>query len=295
MMLGGAMAAVVLVHGIFNHIPGAAPSEAAARRVADCLPRLAESLGKLSIEAPRTVMAYYADLLRAELPAQAQSAGGAEDFDSLDPAERAAAAEWLSAAGAVTPADPQNVALKPLRQMLGWLVDERGSRFTAAVREQTIRRLERVIVASLREVEAYTAWPQRRELVRERVAGVIAREAPSVVIAHSLGSCVTYETLHAQPALEVDLLVTVGSPLRVPSLLRRLDPALRVGRGVKPAGVGRWVNIADVGDLVAVPPKLGEVFPVDTDETCDTGLGFHGLGGYLGNVLLAAAIAPYVS
>ncbi|MGW4894841.1 hypothetical protein ACWEQL_21615 [Kitasatospora sp. NPDC004240] len=289
------MAPIVLVHGIFNHVRGASPEQAAARRVADCRPRLVESLRRLSVEAPETVMAYYADLLRPDLPGQAQSAGDDAGFDGLGAAERAAVAEWLAAAGVVPPADSQNVALAPLRQMLGWLVDQRGGGLSGAVRAQTIRRLEGVIVANLREVEAYTTWPRRRDLVRERVAGVIRREAPTVVIAHSLGSYVTYETLHAHTDLQVELLVTVGSPLRVPSLARRLDPALRSGRGSRPTGVKRWVNIADAGDMVAVPPKLAEVFPVDADETCDNGLGVHGIGGYLANVLLAAAVAPYIS
>ncbi|MEV7177802.1 hypothetical protein [Kitasatospora sp. NPDC093679] len=289
------MAPIVLVHGIFNHVRGASPEQAAARRVADCRPRLVESLHRLSVEAPEMVMAYYADLLRPDLPDQAQSAGDDTSFDGLSAAERAAAAEWLAAAGAVQPADPQNVALAPLRQMLGWLVDQRGGGLSGTAREQTIRRLERAIVANLREVEAYTTWPQRRNLVRERVAEVIRREAPAVVIAHSLGSYVTYETLHAHIDLQVELLVTVGSPLRVPSLARRLDPALRSGRGARPAGVKQWVNIADAGDVVAVPPKLAKVFPVDVDKTCDNGLGFHGIGGYLANGLLAAAVAPYIS
>ncbi|MFC8454567.1 hypothetical protein [Kitasatospora sp. NPDC057223] len=289
------MAPIVLVHGIFNHVRDASPEQAAARRVADCRPRLAESLRQLSVEVPETVMAYYADLLRPDLSEQVQSGGDDTSFDSLGPQERAAAAEWLASAGVVPPADSQNVALAPLRQMLGWLVDQRGGGLSGTVREQTMRRLERVIVANLREVEAYTTWPRRRNLVRERIAGVIRREAPAVVIAHSLGSYVAYETLHAHTDLQVELLVTVGSPLRVPSLARRLDPALRSGRGARPAGVQRWVNIADVGDVVAVPSKLAEVFPVDADETCDNGLGFHGFGGYLANGLLAAAVAPYIS
>ncbi|CAN3985953.1 hypothetical protein [Kitasatospora purpeofusca] len=288
------MAAVVLVHGIFNHVRGVEPGLAAARRLTDCLPRLAAGLGRLSVEVPETVMAYYADLLRPGAAEEVQAGGGDPGFEDLEPEERVAAAEWLAAAGVAVPADPHNVALAPLRQLLGWLVDERGGVLSGVVREQTMRRLERVIVTNLREVEAYTTWPRRRELVRTRVAGVIREEVPSVVIAHSLGSYITYETLHAHPDLEVELLVTVGSPLRVPSLARRLDPALRAGRGARPAGVKRWVNIADLGDVVAVPPKLAEVFPVDADESCDNGLGFHGFGGYLANGLLAAAVAPYI-
>jgi hypothetical protein len=284
------------VHGIFNHVRGVTPETAGLRQAANCLPGLAESLGELQVQVPELVMAYYADLLRQEFPAQAQSARNEGDFESLSGRHRVQAAEWLVTAGVPVPEDPQNVGLAPLRQMLGWLIDERSrNRLGAAVREQLIHRLERVIVTNLREVEAYTSWPERRRLVRDRVAAVIRREGPAVVIAHSLGSYITYETLHARPELEVQLLVTVGSPLRVPSLVRRLDPGLRAGRGARPAGVERWVNIADVGDVVAVPPGLSKMFPVDQDETCDNGLGFHGFGGYLANGLLAAAIAPYIS
>ncbi|MEY9859871.1 hypothetical protein ABH935_005505 [Catenulispora sp. GAS73] len=288
------MTPLVVVHGVFNHVRGATPEQAAKRKAAEWRPRLASGFGKLSAAAPELAVAYYADLLRRQVQDQAQAADDDNRFDVLSRAERVLAAEWLAAAGAMLPADPQNVGLAPLRQLLGWLIDARGG-IPGTMREQTIGRLERTVVANLREVEAYTTWPDRRRLVRERVAETIRREQPKVVVAHSLGSYVTYETLHAFPDLTVDLLVTLGSPLRVPSLARRLDPGLRAERGARPAGVGRWVNIADVGDLVAVPPGLGKVFPVDVDESCDTGLGFHGLGGYLANGLTAAAIAPYIS
>lgn len=290
------MTHIVIVHGVFNHVRGATVERAASQKVTEWRPRLAQGLGKLpvSLPMPDIAAAYYADLLRRQAPDQVQSNGVQADFDDLSDSERALAAEWLAAAGVAEPPDRQNVGLAPLRQMLGWLVDSRGG-FSGAVREQTFGRLERAIVANLREVEAYTTWPERRRLVRDRVADIIGRDQPTVVIAHSLGSYVTYETLHAYPNLQVELLVTLGSPLRVPSLVRRLDPGLRGGRGARPAGVGQWVNIADIGDLVAVPPGLKDVFPVDIDDSCDTGLGFHGLGGYLANGLTAAAIAPYLS
>ncbi|GGT04440.1 hypothetical protein GCM10010271_02880 [Streptomyces kurssanovii] len=286
-----------MIHGVFNHIRGMAPGDAAARRAADWGPRLAQGLAKMSAEVrtPELAVAYYADLLRPELPEESQSARDRASFDDLDQRELQEVSEWLAAAGAVVPEDAQNLALAPVRWMLGKLVDERGGRLTGLLREQTVGRLERAVVANLREAEAYTAWPDRRRLVRERIAGVIRREAPPVVIAHSLGSYITYETLHADPELGVDLLVTLGSPLRVPSLARRLDPSLRAGKGARPAGVKRWVNIADVGDLIAVPPGLSAVFPVDQDEICDNGLGFHGFGTYLAHGLLAAAVLPYIS
>lgn len=290
------MAAVVLVHGIFNYVRGAIPEEAAERRARDCRPKLASGLARIGLtQAPDLVMAYYADLLRDGLPLQAQEADDDPAFEDLTAKQMAEAAEWLATAGAPIPRDPQNIALAPLRQMLGWLVSERGGRLTRAVREGTVRRLERVMVTLLREAEAYTAWPDRREEVRNRVAKAICDEQPAVVVAHSLGSLVTYETLHKFKDLNVELLVTVGSPLRLSSLVRRLDPGLINRRGERPAGVQHWVNIAGVGDIIAIPPPFSEVFPVHQDLTTNTGLAFHGFGTYLANGLTAAAIFPYVS
>lgn len=290
------MVSVVVVHGVFNHVRDTSPEEAALGKAVRLRSRLAAGLVKLSssFTVPELAVAYYADLLRPQSPDQAQAAGPEPGFEDLTGPERALAAGWLVAAGAPVPGEVQNVGLAPLRQMLGWLIESRGG-LAGAVRDQTVGRIERAVVANLREAEAYTTWPGRRGAVRERIAEAIRRKRPSVVIAHSLGSYVAYETLHAFPDLDVELLLTLGSPLRVPALAARLDPGLRGGRGARPAGVGRWVNIADVGDLIAVPPGLEKVFPVDLEDTCDTGLGFHGLGGYLANGLTAAAIAPYIS
>ncbi|MGW0827032.1 hypothetical protein [Streptomyces sp. NPDC002845] len=291
------MAPVVLVHGIFNYVRGAAPEQVAAHKARECRLKLVEGTtgAGLVANAPEVAMAYYADLLRPVLRDEAQSTGEGLSFDDMTGQQREQAAQLLVVAGAPSPAELQNIGLAPLRQMLGWLVDERAGRIGQRVREQTVRRLERVVVALLREIEAYTTWSGRREQVQERVAEVIRREQPKVLVAHSLGTVVAYETLHAYPDLSVAQLVTLGSPLRLPSLVRRLVPGLRGGRGARPVGVGHWTNIADVGDLVAVPPKLSEVYPVDQDETCDNGLGFHGFGGYLANGLTALSIVPYIS
>ncbi|GLX19805.1 hypothetical protein [Streptomyces lavendulae] len=286
-----------MVHGIWNHAPGFGPDEAARLKAERALPHLMRGFaaaGLATVPAPGVAVAYYADLLRPDTPPEAQAADGEPGFEVLSEDERDLVARWLGAAGAPAPAEPQNVALAPLRQILGWLVDDRCGGVAQRVRAATARQLERVTVAVLREVRAYQSRPGRRERVRERVAAVVRAERPRVIVAHSLGSLVAYETLHAYPELEVDQLVTLGSPLRLPALARRLDPGLRGGRGARPPGVRHWTNIADIGDLVAVPPKLSEVFPVDQDETVDTGLDFHGLHAYLAHGLTALAIAPYL-
>lgn len=85
--------------------------------------------------------------------------------------------------------------------------------------------------------------------------------------AHSLGSVVAYETLHAHPELGVNTFITLGSPLGMPSaVFDVLDPAPVEGRGQCPPGVTSWTNIADAGDLVALPRRLGDRFPVTTHQ-----------------------------
>lgn len=109
-----------------------------------------------------------------------------------------------------------------------------------------------------------------RILARTEVANAIAaanRHGRTVVIAHSLGSVVTYETLHAYPQLHVAHLITLGSPLALPhAVFDRLLPAPRP-RGAGLANTGRWTNIADVGDLVAVPREVSA-----TASTASTGM-----------------------
>lgn len=292
------MAAVVLVHGIWNRQQGMAADRAAELLAEAARAKLVQGMamaGLAHVPVPPLVMAYYADLL-ADKAEEVQSVGGG-GVDGLSDAEIEQAWEWLAAAGVPEAEEIQAGWLAPVRQGLGWLVHHRagGGWPLSRARQEAVERLGRLVVTLIREVNAYTSRPELRAAVRARVAGVVVAQRPRVLVAHSLGSVVVYETLHAFPELEVELLVTLGSPLGLPWLSRRLEPALRHGRGARPAGVRRWVNIADAGDLVAVPPKLGGLFPVDAHETTEIGpLDPHTLGGYLAGGLAAATITPYL-
>lgn len=78
------MASVVVVHGMFNFLRGLTPPEAAARRAESWRGRLAESLAAVSpgTPVPALQVAYYADLLRRELPEGAQAAHLPADFET---------------------------------------------------------------------------------------------------------------------------------------------------------------------------------------------------------------------
>ncbi|MFJ2032038.1 hypothetical protein [Streptosporangium sp. NPDC087985] len=148
------------------------------------------------------------------------------------------------------------------------------------------------------EVATYmTAGGAARAEARAAVAEVIRRNRPKVVIAHSLGSVVAYETLWADPGLEVELLITLGSPLGMRNVIfERLLPAPVNGWGARPPQVGRWINIADKDDIAAIPPELRSCFTgVDQEALVNLDwLDFHTVEKYLGCGALNGHLKPYL-
>jgi hypothetical protein len=73
---------------------------------------------------------------------------------------------------------------------------------------------------------------------------------------------VVYEYLARYDPPQVDLLVTLGSPLGVPNLIfERLTPAPADGAGAWPGGVSGWVNVADADEVVALRKRHAPIFP----------------------------------
>ncbi|MBF8189167.1 hypothetical protein ITP53_26230 [Nonomuraea sp. K274] len=148
------------------------------------------------------------------------------------------------------------------------------------------------------EVAAYLTDRAKRERAQQAVAGVIRKHRPRVLIAHSLGSVVAYETLWACPDLQVDLLITLGSPLGMRNVVfERLLPAPVNGRGERPKGVGRWVNVADKDDIAAIPPALCDSFTgVDAEELVNLDwIDFHTAQKYLGCPALDPHLRPFLA
>ncbi|MGC5006405.1 serine peptidase [Streptomyces sp. NBC_01762] len=234
--------------------------------------------------------AYYADKLLTTPPAQ-----GEHDGDFLDnPLAQEMLAAWAQELG-VPDEVSQGHATVPLRALSSWV----ARRFDLA--DGALRVFLRMLFP---EVATYlrTEDAPERTAAREEVAARIDRHRPQVVIAHSLGSVVAYEALHAYPGLQPDLFLTLGSPLALPrAVFERLTPAPRPARGV-PQGVRlpgqtRWVNIADPGDPVAVPPQLGRHFEgiaLDHTSVISPLFHFHHATNYLQSATTAATIAPYL-
>ncbi|WP_043639212.1 hypothetical protein [Nonomuraea candida] len=173
-----------------------------------------------------------------------------------------------------------------LKSFTGWLLERLDGRSAAFAK----------LFAP--EVAAYLTDQAGRERSRQAVAGCIRKNRPKVVIAHSLGSVVTYEALWAEPDLEVELLITLGSPLGMRNVIfEHLLPAPVNGRGERPKGVRRWVNIADKDDIAAIPPQLARSFTgVDVEELVNLDwIDFHTAGKYLGCPALVPHLRPFLA
>lgn len=147
-----------------------------------------------------------------------------------------------------------------------------------------------VIQLFLAQAWSYFHDPLPRAQARARLGETLAPDT-RVVIAHSLGSLVAWETLMRDPR-EVDTLITIGSPLAMPTVIAdRLQPPPEGGLLGRPR-VRRWVNIAHVDDWVAHPPRLDE--HVDghvEDKLIEHSEAPHNVLQYLNSEPLARAVA----
>ncbi len=154
----------------------------------------------------------------------------------------------------------------------------------------------RGFIGNLKQVNAFLGAPDVREQVLQRVSEEITPDT-QVIIGHSLGSVVVYEYLARHCPQQVELLVTLGSPLGIPNLVfDRLTPAPANGLGAWPGIVARWVNVADLNNIVALRKKLAPLFPSADgtagveDRPVDNGEEPHAISRYLSSEPTGAAV-----
>ncbi|HEY5249657.1 MAG TPA: hypothetical protein VIJ15_14525 [Dermatophilaceae bacterium] len=128
-----------------------------------------------------------------------------------------------------------------------------------------------------------------RDRLRARIEDVVDGDT-RVLVAHSLGTVLSYTALSNHPGWAVHTFVTLGSPLASPMILDRLEPALVDGHASWPGSVERWVNIRAVGDKAAAV-ALGETFGARVEEALvDNGHRAHAPEPYLNAAATGAAI-----
>jgi pimeloyl-ACP methyl ester carboxylesterase len=128
-----------------------------------------------------------------------------------------------------------------------------------------------------------------RRAINKIVAEKLTNE-PTVVIGHSLGTVVAYDVLRQHAGNAVPRYVTVGSPLGIRAIRRRLEAPLTM-----PTGVEDWYNARDQRDVVALYPLDKTNFDITpairnfsrVDNHTDNR---HGIAGYLDDVQVAKEI-----
>ena len=130
-----------------------------------------------------------------------------------------------------------------------------------------------------------------RDRVQDRLRSVIGPDT-RVLIAHSLGTIVSYRALCRNPDWDIDTFVTLGSPLGSPMITDQVLEKGEDGLAAWPAAAQRWVNVASVGDHACAQPRLAEVFgPRVVDRLVDNGHRAHDPQPYLNNPATGAAVA----
>jgi hypothetical protein len=147
-----------------------------------------------------------------------------------------------------------------------------------------------------RDVYLYLHDDGVRDAINGKVAGALPAGQRLVVVGHSLGSVVAYDVLRKARGLDVALFFTIGSPLAVRPIRKRLAP-------IKfPARVKSWFNAFDERDAVALYPLDGANFnvvpPIENYNEVKNGTdNAHGIIGYLNDAVVATrlydALFPY--
>lgn len=154
-----------------------------------------------------------------------------------------------------------------------------------------------------------------RRLVAEQLEAAWAARDRVLLIGHSLGSVICYDTLwefgrERRAERRVDLFVTLGSPLATHLIGRGLRGAHSRGADAYPHIVSRWVNLTARGDTTALYPRLEPRFRAMRElglvdsiedyvdlENCfrsPSGVNAHEVYGYFFQRTLAEVVGSFI-
>jgi predicted alpha/beta hydrolase family esterase len=129
-----------------------------------------------------------------------------------------------------------------------------------------------------------------RDKLRARIEAEISDDT-RVLVAHSLGTVLSYSALARHDDWPVHTFVTLGSPLAVPLVFNALEPAPVDGMGIWPGSVQRWVNVRAVNDKACETCLADHFGPRVEELVIDNGHRAHAPEPYLNSSPTGAAIA----
>jgi hypothetical protein len=142
----------------------------------------------------------------------------------------------------------------------------------------------------LAQAAAYLREPSLRRAARARMEAAVSADT-RIVVAHSLGTIVSYEALCAHPTWPVTDYVTIGCPLAGDIIRDRLDPCPSEGVSPWPGSVVRWTNVMDPDDPAARTTPCGRFRGDVTEFRVDNGHRVHDPEPYLNNRWTGQAVA----
>ncbi len=104
-----------------------------------------------------------------------------------------------------------------------------------------------------------------RRMLKVPLRAAIEAGRPVLLMAHSMGSVIAYDTLWQMSHneidhVDVDLFLTMGSPLGQRYIQKRILGHAETGPERYPNNIRRWRNLAAIGDLTAIDPWLANDF-----------------------------------
>lgn len=154
-----------------------------------------------------------------------------------------------------------------------------------------------------------------RELLKIALRPMLSSNDKVLLISHSLGSVIAYDTLWELSHQEhlpgkIDLFLTIGSPLGMNYVQRRLMGNHHTGVNKYPTNIRRWINISATGDVTALDRNFSDDFSTMTElglvesieDHCEgiynffrneEGLNCHRSYGYLVNPAVGKVIADW--
>lgn len=123
-----------------------------------------------------------------------------------------------------------------------------------------------------------------RAMLRAELDSTWQAGAPVLLIGHSLGSVIAYDTLwelsrERGSAPRIDLFVTMGSPLATHFIQRKVSGSHEHGAARYPTNIRRWANFTARGDTTALRarlhPTFAEMLTLGLVESIDDVVDFH--------------------
>jgi subtilisin family serine protease len=198
----------------------------------------------------RTRMAYWSDILHKDRRTRRTKATRSDDID----------VDALLAQAHVAPdREDAQILSQALMRTMG--IDAAGAHKKVLPLPAFLRKpIARVFLEALiKDTAAYFFRPDVRKKIQQRLRAILpSQDEPVIIVAHSQGSIITLEVLTAiakRSPVQVDHLITIGSPLGIREVQDFLSCELEVPRGVE-----AWKNFSDPLDPVALDKGIGNDF-----------------------------------